>query len=506
MTSDGTERPVDLQADVVIVGGGGAGLSAAITALERGCKSVLLLEKQPSPGGSTVMAHDVFGIESPVQKRAWFDTSRDEIFKTHMEWTHWAVNPKIVRAFVDKSGDTIRWLEEMGLSFKLLPMYPNQSPLIRHSIEGRGIKLVKTLRDNAESRGMKLLTRTRVKKILRAPTGEVTGVLAETKDGEIVVGAKTAIITTGGYGGNREMLEKYYPHYHDSITYDPPRTNTGDGITMAVEAGAATAGLGSLNLHGPAFLPRSAADMLEIDDTLDASGAPLKLPVMTACLEPDTLWVNKDGRRYINEGYILQFFAYGYAVVRQPQGLSYTLYDSALIERKEKEGIYGQPAPGWHPHDTYAVSIPLPGFQREMQKGNDKIKRSDSWDELAAWMGADPQTLRMTIDEYNAACDQGHDAVFGKERKYLRPLRTPPFYAIEGHAMIADTVGGIKINEKMEVIDTKEKPIPGLFAAGVTTGEWEAETYDYKLTGHLVGFAVNSGRIAGESATDYLSR
>ncbi len=257
MTSSQAGKTTGLQTDLVIIGGGGAGLSAAITAFELGCGSVILLEKQPAPGGSTAMAHDIFGVETSVQKRAWFDTSRDGMFNIHMDWAHWAVNPKIVRAFIDKSTDTIRWLEEMGLSFKLLPMYPNQSPLIRHSIEGRGIKLVKVLRENAEGRGLQLLTRARAKKLLRGDNGEFVGVVAETKDGDIVVRAKAAIVATGGYGGNREMLKKYYPHYQESMTYDPPRTNTGDGITMAIEAGAATAGLGALNIHGPAFLPRS---------------------------------------------------------------------------------------------------------------------------------------------------------------------------------------------------------------------------------------------------------
>jgi fumarate reductase flavoprotein subunit len=371
---------------------------------------------------------------------------------------------------------------------------------------GRGVRLIKVLRENAETRGMRLLTRTRAKGILRSDTGEVTGVVAETKDGEIVIGAKCIIITTGGYGGNREMLKKYYPYFKESMTYDAPRSNTGDGITMAIEAGAATAGLGTFILHGPAFLPRSAGDMVEVDDALDAHGDPLKLPLMTIATEPDTVWVNKEGRRYIDEGYILQFFAYGYAVARQPEGISYTLYDSSLVQHKEREGVYNQQAPGWHPHDTWVTSIPLPGLERELNKPNDRVKVADSWDELAHWMGIDPIALKKTIEEYNAACDQGYDPIFGKTRKYLQPLRVPPFYALEGHAMICDTVGGIKINEKMEVVDTADKVIPGLYAAGVTTGEWEGETYDYHLTGHLVGFAVNSGRIAGESAVAYASR
>jgi fumarate reductase flavoprotein subunit len=506
MTSGGTEKAVDLQAEVVIIGAGGAGLAAAVASLENGCRNVILLEKMGSPGGSTAMAHDIFGIESPVQKRAWFNTSKDDIFNVHMDWTHWTVDPRIVRAFIDRSGDTIGWLQEKGLGFELLPMYPNQAPLIRHAIKGRGPELCRVLRKSAEDLGAKLLTRTKAKKILRAQSGEVTGVVAETKDGEVQIAAKSVIITTGGYGGSREMLQKYYPYYKESMAYDGPRSNTGDGIPMAIEAGAATAGLGSMNLHGPSLMPRSGADFLEIDEAVDAHGDPLKVMLMPICLEPDTIWVNKRGQRYVNECYILQFFAYGHIVARQPEGISYTLYDSALIQHKEKEGIYNQMAPGWFPPETYICHIPLPGLERELNKPHDVVKISDSWDELAAWMGVDPAALRATIDEYNVGCDRGHDPIFGKDRTYLWPLRKPPFYAIQGHPNICDTIGGIKINEKMEVIDTQENPIPGLYAAGVTTGGWEGETYDYNLTGHLVGFSINGGRIAGESAVGYLSR
>ena len=506
MDSPGTGNTKDLQAEVVIIGAGGAGMAAAISALEQGAGSVVLLEKAGSPGGSTAMAHDIFGVESPVQKRAWFDSSKDDIFNIHMDWTHWTVDPRIVRAFIDRSADTIRWLEQMGVRLELWPMYPNQSPLIRHAIKGRGVELCKALRRNAEDRGAKVLTRTRATKVLRDENGQVSGVVAETKDGEVVVGAKTVIITTGGYGNNREMLEKYYPYYKETMTYDGPRSNTGDGIALALEAGAATAGLGSMNLHGPTLMSRSGADSLAIDDAFDAHGNALKVQIMPLCSEPDTIWVNKRGKRYVNECYILQFFAYGHIAARQPEGLSYTLYDSALIRQKEKEGIYNQMAPGWFPPETYICHIPLPGLERELQRPNDMVKIADTWGELADWMGVDRAALKSTVDEYNSACDRAHDPVFGKNRKYLKPLRTPPFYAILGQVHICDTIGGIKINEKMQVIDTEGSPISGLYAAGVTTGGWEGETYDYNLTGHLVGFAINSGRIAGESAVEHLSR
>jgi fumarate reductase flavoprotein subunit len=495
-----------LQADVVVIGGGGAGMAAAITAMEKGCTSVIVLEKAKSPGGSTALAHDIFGIESPVQERAWFDTSKDDMFKFHMEWTHWTVDPRIVRAFIDKSGDTIRWLEEMGQRFELRMMYPNQSPWVRHALLGRGVELCKLLRKNTEDRGARLLTGTRATKILLDEHGQVSGVVAESKDGEVSIQAKTVIITTGGYGNNRELLRRYYPHYKETITYDGPRSNTGDGLALATDVGADLVGLGSMNMHGPSALPTSGADLLAIDDSYDVRGNPLKVAIMAMCLEPDTIWVNKNGRRYVNECFLLQFFAYGHIVARQPEGLSYTIYDSALVREKEARGIHYQEAPGWAPPDTWICHIPLPGLERELRKPHDGVKIADTWEELADWMGVDRAALKATVDEYNAACDSAHDSVFGKERKYLRPLRTPPYYALIGQAHICDTIGGIKIDEKMRVISTAEAPVPGLYAAGVTTGGWEAETYDYHLTGHLVGFALNSGRIAGESAVEYLAR
>jgi fumarate reductase flavoprotein subunit len=110
----------NLKVELVIVGGGGAGLAAALAAAENGSRSIIVLEKAGSPGGSTAMAHDIFGAESPVQKRAGVDARRDILFKTAMEWAHWTrINPRLIRAFIDKSGDTIRWLEEKGLDFKL---------------------------------------------------------------------------------------------------------------------------------------------------------------------------------------------------------------------------------------------------------------------------------------------------------------------------------------------------------------------------------------------------
>jgi fumarate reductase flavoprotein subunit len=258
-----------------------------------------------------------------------------------------------------------------------------------------------------------------------------------------------------------------------------------------------------LNLWGP-FVGSRQRVAFKVD-AKGPDGNPVIMTLMYVAWEPETLWVNKYGRRFMDEAFDLAFFAQGNAVAQQPEGLVYTLFDSANLERMEKEGLIRPGAAAravWLPMEAYT---PLPGLVEAVraQKGEDLIV-SDSRDEIAAWMGAEPKTLKATIDEYNTAFDLGHDGLFAKDRRYLRPLRMAPFYAIRGHASICDTMGGIKVNEKMEALDAEGKAVPGLYAAGVTVGCWESESYCYRLTGHLVGFALNSGRIAGENAAVYV--
>jgi len=504
-----TTKTENLKADLVVIGGGGAGMAAALEAAERGCKSIIVLEKAGSPAGSTAMAHDIFGAESPVQKRSGVDARCDNLFKIAMEWAHWTkVNPRLVRAFIDKSGDTIRWLEEKGMEFAIAQFFPGQVPWVRHYIvNGQGAQLMKVLRKNSEDLGVKILTRTRARKILRGRNGSVTGVVAETKEGEITVAARSVIVAAGGYGNNKEMLRKYCPYYHDNMTYDGPANNTGDGVTMGIEAGTATAGLGALNLHGP-FITRTESKPITLD-AKGPDGTPMIVRLFELGWEPYNIWVNKNGRRFVDEGYNLCFFAYGNAVALQPDGIAYPLFDNATIKMIEEQGLLRTGIFGVHTlHGFMLPGIPLPGLEREIrkQKNCDHFMMSDSWGEIARWMGAEPAVLKATIDEYNAACSQGRDGIFAKDQKYLRPLRTPPYYAIKGHVAICDAYGGIKINENMEALDTGDNPIPGLYAVGSSAGCWESEAYCYHLTGHLVGWALNSGRIAGENAVDYLSK
>jgi fumarate reductase flavoprotein subunit len=191
------------------------------------------------------------------------------------------------------------------------------------------------------------------------------------------------------------------------------------------------------------------------------------------------------------------------AVVLQPDKVSYSLFDAQIKRNIMSQGPIRVAQEGFYGPTTDLADLDQE-LQMEAAEGTTRI--SGSWDEIAAWIGANPDVLKATIEEYNSDCDHGYDSLLAKDRRYLVPLRTPPYYAMRGHPTITTTQGGIKINHRMEVLNKEDDPIPGLYAAGDTTGGWESETYNVNLSGSGLGFALNSGRIAGENAARYVSR
>ena len=500
-----------LEAEIVIIGGGGAGLAAALAAQENGCTKVMVLEKMGSTGGTSAMAHDLFGTESPVQKHFGSDARRDDFFKVAMRWSHWSkVNPRIVRAFIDKSGNTIGWLMKKGVTFTLGQFYLNQSPRIRHYITGRGAELMRVLARECKENGIQVMTHTAATGILRDNIGRISRVTAVSGDKEIYINTKSVIVTTGGYAANTELLRKYCTYYNpETMPNQGLRHNTGDGIKLAVEVGAATAGLGHIMFHGPHSPSFGTAESrMRVNVGKDNETA---LDLSKLVWEPQTLWVNKRGRRFIDEGYNLSSFAHANAVAQQPEGLMYCLFDENIRKSMEEEGLLRPAAYGGLSAYPNAVrtGMPLNGLGRELDilagKVPHLIKKADTWDEIGVWIGVKPEVIKAEAAAYNVACEKGYDPLFCKDRAYLLPISQPPYYAVKGESFICDAIGGIKINEKMEVLDNDDNPLPGLYAGGSTTGCWESDNYCYELTGHLLGFAVNSGRIAGENAVKYLA-
>ena len=215
------------------------------------------------------------------------------------------------------------------------------------------------------------------------------------------------------------------------------------------------------------------------------------------------VWVNKNGERFYDESYAPQHRYGGGVMMRQPEQARYTLFDQKMVERMEKQGLVTG-------EGKYRVEqrAPLPGLakgiQSQVEEGN--IKMVNSWEEMAEYIGCDPKARKTTIDKYNDDCDKGRDSLIAKDPRYLIPLRNPPYYAVGGQGGgVGITVAGIRINERMEILDKQHKPIPGLYASGAVAGGWQAIDYNgYYTSGAALGWAYNSGRIAGENAPEYL--
>jgi fumarate reductase flavoprotein subunit len=469
-----------LETQVLIIGGGGAGMAAAAAAAEKGA-NVIVLEKLRNLGGNSARAEGLLAAESPAQKRLKIDAQRDDIFNIAMSYAHWKTNARIVRAFVDKSGDTIQWLENMGLYFDWVPhYYPNQRIRTWHCLRGRGAELIDALVKSCEKFGVRILRETGAKKLLTDNRGTVIGVLAVTGDKELVIKAKSIIIATGGYGGNRKLLKKYYPQLTKKmICVGVP--NTGDGLLMATKIGAATEGLGLLHFCGHSAI--------KAPEFIRATGE-----------EPNTIWVNNRGERFMNEAIGFNHFESINGIIRQPDSVCFSLFDDRikrnLVEKGVIKGLGCVVMPG-----TKLTTLDQQ-FKQAKKKGNTWV--ADSWKGIAQWIGAKPETLIDTVNEYNSFCDKGQDTLFTKDRKYLDAMRTPPYYAIKCYPAFLGTIGGIRINEKMEVLNNEYNSIPGVYAAGIDTGGWEADTYNAVLSGTTFGFAISSGRIAGENAAGYV--
>jgi fumarate reductase flavoprotein subunit len=474
------------EADVVVVGSGASGLAAALTAAEGGAK-VIVFEKQRTPGGTSNFFEGMFAVESDMQREQYIEYSRDQAFKNIMEYSHWRANPRLVRAIVDESADTIAWLQQQGVEFAGVTINMPNSPRTYHIVKGAGLAVVKALVTKAKEKGVDLRLGTPVNRIIKEG-GRITGVLVEGASGDVRVTAKAVVIASGGYANNKEWIKKYAGF--DLGTNLVPVGNVdkfGDGIRMAWEAGAAEEGIGVLELYraGPI--------------TTDIGGQ-----VEWPTVQPD-LWVNPRGERFCDETVGFYDSSVGNVNAKYKEGYTVSLFDDSIKQRLMEKGI------------DKCINVRTPSgskplnFDNELsilfEKGNTDVFVADSIEELAGKLGMVAAVLKSTIEEYNRFCEEKHDALFAKDPRYLRPLKGPKYYAVKAHTITLGTMGGIKINHNTEVIDKKDNAIPGLYAAGFDAGGMYGDSYHVPVaSGSSVGFAFNSGRIAGKSALKYLGK
>jgi fumarate reductase flavoprotein subunit len=472
---------------IVVIAAGPSGLCAAVQAAEDGA-SVIVLEKAATVGGAANMGMGPLGIGTKYQKQQMIDISVEKAFNMFMEYTHYMVDARLVKRYFEQSAETIEWLEDMGVEFEGAFRYFPKSEATWHIVKtDRAIGpraasfMNKALYSKALELGVTFMMETPAKKLL-TEDGKVAGVLAVDKNGEEVkISCKAVIICTGGAGANKELIkqETGFTQGVDMFNFAIPGL-VGDGLKMAWEAGAGKTPVRiemAANIEGCDELPQGVSNVFS---------------------QPNLL-VNKQGKRVMNEDHMQNATYLSNVVSHQKDKVCYSIVDTSIIKSYIRNGVDVVSLVRTNPD----VSDFYEGIKIAQENGSKDFFVADTIEELAEKAGIDVENLVNTVDDYNDYCDSV-DEEFFKEKKYLRPLSKAPFYCAKVRPGGYGTVGGVRINENCEAITDEFEPVPGLYCAGTDACNIYDDSYMFLLPGNSMGFAVNTGRIAGMSAAEFV--
>lgn len=481
--------------DVVVCGAGKAGLCAAIAAAQAGAR-VVLLEKGDFTG---FRGMEYGAVGSRNQKQIGADIDRDEVVNEIMRWGGYKADQRVVSLWADHSGETMDWIEDMGKElgigakpvaverqtingtfFKYYPavaceFIPNedakaQEPKLTFPTQ-QALRYI--LETKIKQLGVDLRFRTPAEQLVRKDQGRVTGVIAKGEAGYIKFNAsKGVVLCTGDYGNDPEMLKYYIPSSENiyGITY-PNKQNTGDGHKMGLWVGAAM----DEGPHAPMYF----------DQGLD--GMPPGYKPVPLTRQP-WLGINVLGERFANED-----LPYGYvsnSMLRQPGSMKWVIWDAKWPEEVERFGyiVCKEMQPPLHQPKE---------IEELISKGI--ILSANTLDELIAQMKVPADTCKATIARYNELAKMKKDLDFGKRPECLTTIEKAPFYATRLATTLLVTLGGLQVNEKLQVLDNDNKVIPGLYAAGNTSGNFFYYDYPINVCGVSHGRALTFGRLAGMS-------
>lgn len=489
-------------ADLIIVGAGGAGLSAAVTAKDLGVKNVLVLEKMPVIGGNTLRCASAFNAADPDRQKAlpMTETLKEAVVKaisekpvseehaklmadvkakyeaylksgskTLFDCPEWHAlqtynggdkvgHIPLIRQYSNNVLDTLHWMQSKG------------SPVMDRVSQGAGalwqrthqldapagLGLIDPLYQSAVKQGVNFKLGMRVQDLILNDKGRVIGVTATDKVGNKYefTSKDGVILATGGYSQNKEMRQKSAPHLTPEMVSTNQPGATGDGIVIATRHGADTTGMNYVQVYplatpGTGALQGRARKMSGLDDVID---------------------VNKNGERFVKEDARRDEFVA--AIKKQPGGVVYDINDSSIVK-------------------------PLNSFNEDVETlvSIGRIYKADSLADLAKQLGMPADKLEATVAEFNKMVEAKNDPKFGR-KLFDRPIVKPPFYATPRAPSIHHTMGGLQISTNAQVLDKKGKPIPGLYAAGEVTGGIHGSN---RLGGNATADVLTFGRIAAKS-------
>ena len=451
-----TGETSEKETDVVVIGGGGAGFAAAVSAKEAGA-DVILLEKLASVGGNTLISGGEYAAPAnELQEKEGIEDSKEQFAKDVEEA---GGNPELIKVLADKATDGAYWLrDDIGVEWLDSLMFFGGHSVKRSLIPAAhtGNELIKNYLNKAEELGIEVQTEADVKEIL-TEDGKVCGVKVETTDGEMIVKAKSVVIASGGFGANAEMCYENDKEVDEYVKSTNSPGATGDGILMAQELGADTVDMDKIQLYPVCDV--ETGKLLYCGDTRLVGGA---------------LLINKEGKRFVEE--LDTRRAISMAIKEQTDHVGYVLWDETS---NETTGTMAS-----NPQEAESL------FERGL------MVKADTIEELAEHFEIDKDALLETVKTFNENSAKEEDPEFNL-RMLGWQIKDAPFYMMKAAPAVHHTMGGLKINTEAQVLNTDGEWIDGLYAAGEVTGGIHGSN---RLGSVAMADITVFGRIAGENA------
>ncbi len=456
------KRESEYTADVIVIGAGGAGLTAAITAADNGA-SVIVLEKMPIQGGNTLISGGEYAAPGNwIQTEEGIEDNAEQFYNDILKGGDNENDPSLVRVLAENALAEANWLKDyIGMEFEDHMLFFGGHSVERSLVpkNATGYEMISKLTAKLDEKNVPLHKNTAATELIQNQEGKVTGVKAQYGNQTVTYNAnKAVILATGGFGANLDMRVKYNETMNENILSTNTVGSKGDGIELAERIGAQLTDMGYIQTY----------------PTCDAQSGAL-LYVGDVRMEGRSILVNKEGRRFVEE--LERRDVISNAVIEQTGGVSYMFWDESAMS---DSGLAIT-------HEAEYNGLIL----------RKQLVKADTIEEAAAFFDIDAAELKKTVENYNQYAKDGKDLEFNK-RGELVPFGEGPYYIMVSKPAVHHTMGGVKINTEAQVVDIDGNVIDGLFAAGEVTGDIHGTN---RLGSDAIADITVFGRIAGQNAS-----
>lgn len=451
----------DKEVNLLVVGAGGAGLSAAIEAADNGTENILLVEQMPTIGGVSFLSEGMIaGYDTNISKKLGVEVSKEDMYDCVMGNAKYRLDPELTSITVEKSGETVDWLDEtIGVPFKDEIMVGYGPLQMMHLMDGGGKVMREPFEKALEDRKIELMLETPATKLLKDADGNIEGAIIENDGKEMKVKAKAVVLATGGYAANGELAGDLHPSYKDTIGVGYAG-NDGSGLIMASEIGASV-------VHTDHLM----AIMKDYEIVAEMNGNSTTGSLNGLPKADSQIFVGAEGKRFMDEK------------------------NAGFMSQDLNQHIFDQMSKDQTPY-VWILTDKKGLEQSKAKRGLDQeYITADTVEDLASKISVDPTNLKATFENWNTMAANGVDTEFGRT-KGLVGLESP-YYALAVTPCHLITYGGISRTVNAEALQAGGNIINGLYVAGEVSA-------NSAYMGFTLSNAITWGRIAGANAAEYI--